>query len=77
MDLVEQVYSLQVSVRVFAAAADAEPYANIFNCQKEKGVLWRDMQWFLCVHHLGNPLESLSKLVFSCAVKIQKKGFLS
>lgn len=74
MNLVEQVCSLQVSARVFAAAADAEPYANTFNCQNEKRVLWRDRQCFLHVHHLGNPLESSSEVGFSCAVKIQKKG---
>lgn len=42
MNLVEQVRSLQVSARVFAAADDAELYAHVFNCQNEKRVLWRD-----------------------------------
>lgn len=76
MNLVEQVRSLQVSARVFAAADDAEPYAHAFNCQNEKRVLWRDQQCFLCVHRLGTLLIAHTKWVFPALSKYRKKFIL-
>lgn len=76
MNLVEQVRSLQVSARVFAAAHDAEPYTHVFNCQNEKRVLWRDQQCFLCVHCLGTLLKAHTKWVFPALSKYRKKEFL-
>lgn len=73
MNLVEQVCSLQVSAREFAAADDAEPYAHAFNCQSEKRVLWRDQQCFLCVHHLGTLLKAYTKWAFPALTKYRKK----
>lgn len=73
MNLVEQVRSLQVSARVFAAADDAEPYAHAFNCQNEKRVLWRDQQCFLCVHRLGTLLKAHTKWVFPALSKYRKR----
>lgn len=73
MNLVEQVYSFQLSARVFAAATNAEPYANAFNCQKLKeGALERSAMVSLCPSF--GALESSPKVGFSSAVKIQKKG---
>lgn len=76
MNLVEQVCSLQVSARVFAAADDAELYAHAFNCQNEKRVLWRDQQCFLRVHRLGTLLKVHTKWVFPALSKYRKKEFL-
>lgn len=76
MNLVEQVRSLQVSARVFAAADDAELYAHAFDCQNEKRVLWRDLQCFPCVHHLGTLLKAHTKWVFPALSKYRKKEFL-
>lgn len=77
MNLVEQVRSLQVSARVFAAADDAEPYTHVFNCQNEKRVLWRDQQCFLCVHCLGTLLKAHTKWVFPALSKYRKKEFFN
>lgn len=75
MNLVEQVRSLQVSARVFAAADGAEPYAHVFNCQNEKRVLWRDQQCFLCVHPLRTLLKVHTKWVFLHCQNREKRNF--
>lgn len=62
---------------MFAAAADAEPYSSALNCPDEKGVLWRDLQWFLGVRVIWETLlETHPKWVFPAPSKYRRDFYL-
>lgn len=62
---------------MFAAAADAEPYSSALNWD-EKGVLWRDLQWFLGVRVIWETLlEAHPKWVFPAPSKYRRDFYLT